>query len=172
MVLGILNTISIIIKFKESLIKTVQWGIKPVDMMEVGWRFNGRAIVIFPVISLVEYSCNIGHSAENGFSTCNENFCKLSKVTSSDKKLEINIDVCYSKYSTTISIININKWFSTQCIFFINVHQMDFFLQLIYTDHYYHISIFLNGISRQPYGYSIIAMKSNNLFWFTKPMSF
>ena len=55
-------------------------------MMEVGWRFNGRAIVIFPVISLVEYSCNIGHSAENGFSTCNENFCKLSQVTSSDKK--------------------------------------------------------------------------------------
>ena len=65
-------------------------------MMEVGWRFNGRAIVIFPVISLVEYSCNTGHSAENGFSTCNENFCKLSKVTSSDKKWNINIDVCYS----------------------------------------------------------------------------
>lgn len=86
MVLGILNTISIIIKFKESLINNVQWGIKPVHMMEVGWRFNGRAIVIFPVISLVEYSCNTGHSAENGFSTCNENFCKLSKVTSSDKK--------------------------------------------------------------------------------------
>lgn len=39
-------------------------------MFVVGRRFNGKDILIPPVIFLVEYICNIGHNAAKGFSTC------------------------------------------------------------------------------------------------------
>lgn len=42
---------------------------KPGNTVEVGWKFNGKEMVIFPAIFLVEYNCNIGHNAPNGFST-------------------------------------------------------------------------------------------------------
>lgn len=42
---------------------------KPGNTVVVGWKFNGKEMVIFPAIFLVEYNCNIGHNAPNGFST-------------------------------------------------------------------------------------------------------
>lgn len=37
------------------------------NIVVVGWKFNGKEMVIFLVIFFVEYNCNIGYNVLNGF---------------------------------------------------------------------------------------------------------